>query len=34
VRPVVHATFPLAEAAAAHRLMETSTHVGKIMLSM
>jgi putative PIG3 family NAD(P)H quinone oxidoreductase len=34
VRPVVHATFPLAEAAAAHRLMETSTHVGKIMLSV
>jgi putative PIG3 family NAD(P)H quinone oxidoreductase len=32
VRPVVHATFPLEEAAAAHRLMETSTHVGKIML--
>jgi putative PIG3 family NAD(P)H quinone oxidoreductase len=33
VRPIVHATFPLAEAAAAHRLMETSTHVGKIMLT-
>ena len=30
--PVIHATFPLAEAAAAHRLMESSTHIGKIML--
>lgn len=30
--PVIHATFPLAEAAAAHRLMESSAHVGKIML--
>jgi putative PIG3 family NAD(P)H quinone oxidoreductase len=32
VRPVIHATFPLSDAAAAHRLMETSTHIGKIML--
>lgn len=32
VRPVIHETFPLAEAAAAHRLMESSAHVGKIML--
>jgi len=32
VRPVVHATFPLAEAAAAHRLMESSRHIGKIVL--
>ena len=30
--PVIHATFPLAEAAAAHRLMESSAHIGKIML--
>jgi NADPH:quinone reductase-like Zn-dependent oxidoreductase len=30
--PVVHATFPLAEAAAAHRLMEAGGHVGKIVL--
>jgi NADPH2:quinone reductase len=30
--PVIHATFPLAEAAAAHRLMESSTHIGKIIL--
>jgi putative PIG3 family NAD(P)H quinone oxidoreductase len=34
VRPVLHATFPLAEAAAAHQLMETSSHIGKIMLSV
>jgi NADPH2:quinone reductase len=34
VRPVIHATFPLADAADAHRLMETSTHIGKIMLSV
>ncbi|XP_078437488.1 oxidoreductase, zinc-binding dehydrogenase family protein [Wolffia australiana] len=32
VRPVVHCSFPLAEAAAAHRLMESSAHVGKILL--
>jgi len=32
VAPVVHATFPLAEAAAAHRLMESGEHVGKIVL--
>ena len=30
--PVIHATFPLAEAAQAHALMESSAHVGKIML--
>ena len=32
IRPVIHATFPLGEAAAAHRLMESSEHIGKIML--
>ncbi|MCP5370643.1 MAG: NAD(P)H-quinone oxidoreductase [Hyphomicrobiales bacterium] len=32
IRPVVHATFPLSQAAEAHRLMESSTHVGKILL--
>ncbi|MDR3537372.1 MAG: NAD(P)H-quinone oxidoreductase [Acetobacteraceae bacterium] len=32
--PVIHATFPLAQAAAAHRLMETSQHIGKIMLTL
>lgn len=34
VRPVIHATFPLAEAAAAHQLLESSTHIGKIVLTM
>jgi putative PIG3 family NAD(P)H quinone oxidoreductase len=34
VRPVVHATFPLAEAGEAHRLMETSNHIGKIVLTV
>ncbi len=32
IKPVIHATFPLAQAADAHRLMESSTHVGKIVL--
>lgn len=33
VKPVIHRTFPLAEAAAAHRLMEASAHMGKIVLT-
>jgi len=32
VRVHVHATFPLAQAAEAHRLMESSRHIGKILL--
>jgi threonine dehydrogenase-like Zn-dependent dehydrogenase len=32
VKPIVYRTFPLAEAAAAHQLMESSEHVGKIVL--
>jgi NADPH2:quinone reductase len=32
--PVIHATFPLAQAAEAHRLMESSEHIGKIMLTV
>ncbi len=32
--PVIHQVFPLAEAAAAHQLMESSTHIGKIMLKV
>jgi NADPH2:quinone reductase len=34
IKPVIFKTFPLAEAAQAHTLMESSTHVGKIMLSV
>ena len=34
VRPVIFATFPLAEASEAHRLMETSNHIGKIVLTV
>ena len=34
VRTVIHARFPLAEAAKAHALMESSQHVGKIMLDV
>ena len=32
-RPIIHAKFPLDEAAEAHRLMESSTHIGKIVLT-
>lgn len=32
VQPVVHATFPLDQARAAHELMESSAHLGKIVL--
>ena len=32
VRPIVHERYPLAEAAQAHREMEASTHVGKLLL--
>ncbi|GIE83417.1 NAD(P)H quinone oxidoreductase [Actinoplanes philippinensis] len=32
VKPIVHRTFPLAEAAAAHELLESSDHFGKILL--
>lgn len=34
VRAIVHATFPLAEASAAHALMESSQHIGKIVLEV
>ena len=34
IKPIVFKTFPLAEAAAAHRLMESSEHVGKIVLTV
>jgi NADPH2:quinone reductase len=32
--PIIHATFPLAQAAAAHALMENGAHVGKIVLTV
>lgn len=34
IRPVIFKTFPLEQAAQAHELMESSTHVGKIMLQV
>ena len=34
VRPVIDSTFPLAQAGAAHRRMETSAHIGKIVLAI
>jgi len=32
--PVIHGVFPLEEAPAAHRLMESSAHIGKIVLTL
>jgi NADPH2:quinone reductase len=34
VKPVIFRTFPLEQAAAAHALMESSTHIGKIVLTV
>ena len=34
IKPMVNAVFPLAQAAQAHALMESSTHIGKILLSL
>jgi NADPH2:quinone reductase len=34
VKPVIYKTFPLREAAAAHALMESSEHIGKIVLTL
>ena len=34
IKPLIHQTFPLADAAAAHRLMESSEHIGKIVLTV
>ncbi|MBM3368779.1 MAG: NAD(P)H-quinone oxidoreductase [Betaproteobacteria bacterium] len=34
IKPVIYKTFPLAEAREAHRLMETSQHIGKIVLTL
>lgn len=33
IRPVIHQVFPAAQAAAAHTLMESNQHVGKLVLS-
>ena len=33
VKPVIHLVFPADEAAAAHALMESNRHVGKIVLT-
>ncbi|HTL21423.1 MAG TPA: NAD(P)H-quinone oxidoreductase, partial [Steroidobacteraceae bacterium] len=32
LRPLIHARFPLDDAAGAHRLMESNAHIGKIVL--
>lgn len=34
IEPIVHATLPLAQAAEAHRLMESGEHIGKILLTL
>jgi NADPH2:quinone reductase len=34
IAPVIHAVFPLEQAAEAHRVMESSTHIGKLMLTV
>jgi NADPH:quinone reductase-like Zn-dependent oxidoreductase len=33
VKPLVHATFPMTETRAAHELMESSAHLGKIIVT-
>ena len=34
VRPVIDRVFPLSEAAAAHALMESNRHIGKLLLQV
>jgi NADPH2:quinone reductase len=34
IKAVIHKTFALAEAAKAHELMESSQHIGKIVLTV
>lgn len=34
VKPLIHATFPLAAASQAHALMESGRHIGKVVLSV
>ena len=33
IKPVIHQTFPAVQAAAAHTLMETNQHIGKLVLT-
>ena len=32
VKPLIHQTFPLADAAGAHRVLEAGAHIGKVVL--
>ena len=34
IKPVIYKTFPLADAREAHKLMESSQHIGKIVLTI
>ncbi|OFW09864.1 MAG: NAD(P)H-quinone oxidoreductase [Acidobacteria bacterium RIFCSPLOWO2_12_FULL_59_11] len=34
IKPVIYKTFPLAQASEAHKLMESSQHIGKIVLAV
>ena len=34
VRPIIHATFDLADVADAHRMLESSEHIGKVVLTL
>jgi NADPH2:quinone reductase len=34
IRPVIYAKLPLKQAAEAHRLMESGSHIGKILLTV
>jgi NADPH2:quinone reductase len=34
IKPQVYKTFPLAQASEAHRLMESSQHIGKLVLTL
>jgi NADPH2:quinone reductase len=34
IKPVIHATFPLAQAAKAHAMLEAGEHIGKIVLTV
>ena len=34
IKPIVHATFPLAQAAQAHAMMESGENIGKIILTV